>query len=264
MGAEIFGQLGNGIFSTNSPNGINQPQQIVASNVTAIAAGGFHSLFLKSDGSLWAMGDNEYGQLGDGTTNNMNVPEQIVASNVTAIAAGGWHSLFLKSDGSLWATGVDFYGQLGDGAFRTNAPYGASQPEQIVADNVTAIAAGGYHSLFLKSDGSLWAMGAEIFGQLGNAIFSTKPPNGTNQPVQVVAGLPGYNRISVQLLSGGNSRLSYDGMAGTKYALDRTVSLSPANWVPMATNAAGADGVVVLTNTPDKLSNNFWRIRSVP
>ena len=77
----------------------------MASNVTAIAAGGCHSLFLKSDGSLWAMGYNAYGQLGDGTYNNTNRPEQIVASNVTAIAAGDCHSLFLKSDGSLWAMG---------------------------------------------------------------------------------------------------------------------------------------------------------------
>ena len=60
-----------------------------AQPVTQIAAGGYHSLFLKSDGSLWAMGYNNYGQLGDGTTNNTNHPEQIVASNVTAIAAGG-------------------------------------------------------------------------------------------------------------------------------------------------------------------------------
>ena len=51
----------------------------MASNVTAIAAGDYHSLFLKSDGSLWAMGWNDYGQLGDGTINNTNRPEQIVA-----------------------------------------------------------------------------------------------------------------------------------------------------------------------------------------
>ena len=84
-----------------------------AQPVTTVAAGGEHSLFLKSDGSLWAMGDNEYGQLGDGTYNNTNRPEQIVATNVTAIAAGGSHSLFLKSDGSLWAMGDNQSGELG-------------------------------------------------------------------------------------------------------------------------------------------------------
>ena len=82
-------------------NDTNLPEQIVASNVTAIAAGYFHSLFIKSDGSLWAMGDNNYGQLGDGTNRNTNQPEQIVANGVTAIAAGGYHSLFLKRAGNL-------------------------------------------------------------------------------------------------------------------------------------------------------------------
>src|ERR1035441_3123839 len=120
--------------------------------VAKVAAGSDHSLFLKSDGSLWAMGNNNFGQLGDGTTDNdnynTNFPEQIVASNVTAIAAGGYHSLFLKSDGSLWAMGNNESGQLGDGT--TN---NMNVPKQIVASNVTAIATGGYHSLFLKSDG---------------------------------------------------------------------------------------------------------------
>ncbi|HEY5041365.1 MAG TPA: chromosome condensation regulator [Verrucomicrobiae bacterium] len=264
MGVDVYGQLGDGTFRTTAPYGTSLPEQIVASNVTAIAAGDFHSLFLKSDGSLWAMGDNEDGQLGDGTTNSMDVPEQIVASNVTAIAAGGWHSLFLKSDGSLWAMGIDYYGQLGDGIFRTTAPYGTSLPEQIVAANVTAIAAGGYHSLFLESDGSLWAMGADIYGQLGDGTFRTIAPYGTSHPKQIVAGPPGYNRISIHLLSGGDAQLSYEGMAGTNYALDRAFSLSPANWVPMVTNTAGMDGVLVLTNNPNKLTNNFWRIRSVP
>src|ERR1039458_6076748 len=55
-----------------------------AQPVTQIAAGGYYSLFLKSDGSLWAMGYNTDGQLGDGTYNNTNQPEQIVANNVTA------------------------------------------------------------------------------------------------------------------------------------------------------------------------------------
>ncbi len=169
MGANVYGQLGDGTY-----NNTNRPEQIVAGGVTAIAGGSFHSLFLKSDGSLWAMGANVYGQLGDGTYNNTNRPEQIVASNVTAIAAGGVHSLFLKSDGSLWAMGANVYGQLGDGTYSTTAPYGTNRAEQIVASGVTAIAAGGFHSLFLQSDGSLWAMGANVFGQLGDGTY--RPP----------------------------------------------------------------------------------------
>jgi alpha-tubulin suppressor-like RCC1 family protein len=182
MGFNLYGQLGDGTYFTTSPFGTNQPEQIVASNVTTVAAGIFHSLFIKGDGSLWAMGDNRYGQLGDGTTNNTNLPEQIIATNVVAIAAGYYHSLFLKGDGSLWVMGHNNYGQLGDGT--TND---CSQPEQIVNSNVMAIAGGESHSLFLKKDGSLWGMGYNAYGQLGNGIFSFTPPYGTNRPQQSIA-----------------------------------------------------------------------------
>jgi hypothetical protein len=184
-GWNLYGQLGNSNYSTAYPYGINLPVQIVASNITAIAVGGGHSLFLKSNGSLWAMGWNAYGQLGDGSTDNGNYetnrPEQIVASNVTAIAAGLNHSLFLKSDGSLWAMGDNSYGQLGDG-ITDNNNYETNRPEQIVASNVTAIAAGYRHSLFLKSNGSLWGVGNNAYGQLGDGAYIN-----TNVPVQIVA-----------------------------------------------------------------------------
>ncbi|MGA2028645.1 MAG: hypothetical protein ABSG87_01030 [Verrucomicrobiota bacterium] len=163
MGFNYYGQLGDGIFNTVVPQGTNLPQQIATSSVIAVAGGGSHSLFLKSDGSLWATGGNGSGQLGDGTYNQTNLPEQIVASNVTAIAAGGGHSLFLKSDGSLWAMGQNYSGQLGDGTY-----IDTDRPEQIVAGNVTTIAAGENHSLFLEKDGSLWAMGDDTIGSPAN------------------------------------------------------------------------------------------------
>jgi len=130
-----------------------------AQTVSKIAAGYYHSFLIKNNGSLWGMGANGYGQLGDGSFNNTNRPEQIVATNVTAIAAGDSHSLFLQSDGRLWVMGANGYGQLGDGSFNNT-----NRPEQIVATNVIAIAAGDSHSLFLQSDGSLWVMGANGSG----------------------------------------------------------------------------------------------------
>ena len=176
MGDNNSGQLGDG--SNDSGNFYtNRPEQIVPGGVIAIAAGQYHSLFIKSDGSLWAMGGNGAGQLGDGTGINTNKPEQIT-NGVVAIAAGLQHSLFLKSDGSLWAMGDDSVGQLGDGGFGS-----AHRPELIVTNDVTAIAAGGQFSLFLKSDGSLWAMGDRTYGQLGDGNDS----NFTNRPEQIVA-----------------------------------------------------------------------------
>jgi len=144
---------------------------------------------------------------------------------------------------------------LGDGTYNQT-----NQPEPMVAGNVTAIAAGYFHSLFLQSDGSLWGMGYNGYGQLGDGTTSN-----TNRPEQIVAGVsPGFNQISCQLLSGGCVRLSFVGIAGTNYALDRSFSLSPPDWIPQATNPAGAFGALVFTNPPDATTNNFWRIRSVP
>jgi len=322
MGNNTYGQLGDGTYGPNKGfSGIVTPEEIVPSNVTAIAAGGDRSLFLKSDGSLWAMGENFFGELGDGTLNNTNRPEMIVASNVTAIATGGYHSLFIKSDGSLWAMGLDNCGQLGDGVPSGDFVW-TNLPEQIVASNVTAIAAGGApsdllplteHSLFLMRDGSLWGMGYNGFGELGDGTYNnTNLPelivannvtaiaaggsdpdynisghslflksdgslwgmgyngygelgdgtlNSTNLPEQILAA---YNRITNQVLGDGTMQLAFVGIAGGNYALDSTVSLSPANWIPQATNRADALGNLIFTNAPDPTTNDFWRIRSVP
>ncbi len=243
MGDNDDGELGDGTY-----NNANRPEQIVAGGVTAIAAGEDHSLFLKSDGSLWAMGYNANGELGNGTYNRTNRPEQILASGVTAVAAGGFHSLFLKSDGSLWAMGDNHDGQLGDGTYSTNAPYGTNRPEQIVASGVTAIAEGGGHGLFLKSDGSLWAMGRNTDGELGDCTYSN-----TNRPERIVPLVIVPPTIASISLAGTN--LVLNGINGTSctttnYVLMTTnVALPRSQWTPLATNILSASGNFTLTVT---------------
>jgi uncharacterized repeat protein (TIGR01451 family) len=80
-----------------------------------IAAGYSHSLYVTASGDLYAMGWNEYGQLGDGTTTDRYTPVPI-ATNVASVAAGHLHSFYLKTDGTLYAMGWNDYGQLGDGS----------------------------------------------------------------------------------------------------------------------------------------------------
>ena len=138
-------------------------------------AGVGHSLVLKQDGSLWTMGSNTNGQLGNGTTTSSTIPQQILSSGVVDIAAGGWHSLFLKQDGSLWAMGRNRFGQLGTGSTADELA-----PFPIVDTGVIAISAGAFHSIFLKSDGSLWSMGDNQLGQLGDGTFTQR-----NSPTQV-------------------------------------------------------------------------------
>jgi alpha-tubulin suppressor-like RCC1 family protein len=128
---------------------------------------------MKQDGTLWAKGDNLYGQSGDGST----AP---VASGVGAIAAGLYHSLYLKQDGTLWAMGSNGAGQLGIGG-STSGPYAPTQ----VTTGVASISAGWLHSLFVKKDGTLWAMGLNDSGQIGDGTFDYS----RRVPVSVAAGV---------------------------------------------------------------------------
>src|SRR5205814_5606539 len=138
--------------------GVATPIQVSSlTGVVAIAGGGYHSLALKPDGSVWAWGGGYFGQLGDGnfyTTGNGGVPTPVQVSSlssVIAIAGGSYYSLALKSDGGVWAWGDGRAGTLGDGNFYTPSPYGVAIP--ILATSLTqrvkAIAAGGSNSLAL-------------------------------------------------------------------------------------------------------------------
>jgi alpha-tubulin suppressor-like RCC1 family protein len=201
MGYDHDGELGDGSNHVASlfPEQIVPPQPKLRHNhmaptVSKVAAGGDlgmdqrngHSLFIESDGSLWAMGDDTYGQLGDSHTpfRITNRPERIISSGVVAAAAGEDFSLFIKSDGSLWAMGDNTYGQLCGNSHLGIGPYvnTINSPMEIVSNNVVAVGAGYDFSLFLKSDGSLWGMGNNGFGQLGGGTSFY----GTEKPVEIV------------------------------------------------------------------------------
>ena len=120
---------------------------------TQIAAGAGHCLALKSDGSLWAWGQNDHGQVGDGTTSNQFAVTRIgLDHDWTAIAAGDFNSFALKRDGRVWGWGVgDVMGRIADDL----------SPREIdSAGKVVAISANDYFLLALRSDGTLWICGA--------------------------------------------------------------------------------------------------------
>jgi hypothetical protein len=101
----------------------------------------------------------------------------------------------------------------------------------------------------------------------GNVYVTGYSDNGSNFDYATIkySGPPSPPFLTAALLTGGNMRLSFVGLAEINYALDRTFNLLPViNWIPQLTNPAGVDGVLVFTNTPDPTTNNFWRIRSVP
>ena len=158
-----------------------------SASVVQVSAGGSYTLALKSDGTVWAWGRNNYGQLGNGLFNSSETLIKVIGlSDVKAIFAGDFQSLALKNDGTVWAWGRNDYGQLGDGT-KTNR----STPIQITGlSGVTAISAGGWHSLALKNDGTVWAWGRNDSGQLGDGTTSNK-----STPAQVT-GLGGVTAIS--------------------------------------------------------------------
>jgi alpha-tubulin suppressor-like RCC1 family protein len=153
----------------------------VSTKVKAVAAGGASSFFLKSDGALWACGNNDSGQLGDGTRRCRPLPVQVM-TGVAGVAAGTFHTLILTADGSLWTCGDNSRGQLGDGTQGSRA-----LPLRCMT-GVAGAAAGDFHSLILKADGSLWACGDNSYGQLGDGTDESRP-----LPVRIMDNVRGIS-----------------------------------------------------------------------
>ena len=144
--------------------------------VEQVSLGEHHSGAITEDGSLWMWGQNEYGQLGDGTTEDKHAPVKVM-ENVKMISLGGYYSGAITKDGSLWTWGWNYGGELGDGTTEDK-----HTPVKVM-ENVKEVSLGAYHSGAITEDGSLWMWGQNGYGQLGDG--STKdseyPINITDQ-----------------------------------------------------------------------------------
>lgn len=144
--------------------------------IVTVAAGFGLSLGLRDDGTVWAWGSNEYGELGDGThqsRNALNAVRVRDVDDVMSISVGGNYGLALQYDGMVWAWGRNETGTLGDGTTQNR-----SLPVQLEGlIDVEAIGAGEDHSLAVKADGTVWAWGSNHNGQLGDGSYvdSTTP-----------------------------------------------------------------------------------------
>jgi alpha-tubulin suppressor-like RCC1 family protein len=213
----------------------------------SIAAGRYHNLALKDDGTVWAWGYNNYGQLGDGSTAQRNSPVGVLnLSNIVGIAAGIYHSIALAADGSVWTWGGNNYGQLGDGSYVQK-----TSPEKVSnLTNIVEIAAGLYHSVALGADGSVWAWGHNGNGELGDGTTTHR-----TSPVQVsnltnIAGIAAGNYHSLAVRADGSVwtwGYNYNGQLGIGSTVTRTSPVQVPNLTQIAGVAAGSFHSLALT-----------------
>ncbi|MCX5784055.1 MAG: hypothetical protein NTX59_00010 [Elusimicrobia bacterium] len=147
----------------------------------SVYAGREHTLAIKTDGTLWAWGRNDLGQLGLGHTTSTPTPTQVGTDNDWASISGGDnHTLAIKTNGTLWVWGLNDAGQLGIG----NA-ISTPTPTQVGTDGWwSSVSGGAYHSLAVRTGGFLKSWGGNSYGQLGNGNIADQP----NQPTPVGLG----------------------------------------------------------------------------
>ncbi len=190
------GQLGGGPFGGMRGGEDYDPLYVVGPSgsvtdtfdgILGIAAGAAHSLAVRYDGTVWAWGDNAQGQLGDPAVSDVIVyiPSKVTGGdaggayldNITMVAGGDELSAALRDDGAVFAWGSSQYGQCGTGEMGTSY----SEPKVVIGiDSVVALAAGDDHLLMLRSDGTVWTCGRNLYGQLGDNSTDDRPT-----PVQV-------------------------------------------------------------------------------
>jgi alpha-tubulin suppressor-like RCC1 family protein len=180
------GQLGNGGFAASS-----FPVQVIDRNtdysarnewIAACASIGY-SAGIKADGVLYTWGNNEFGQLGDGTTDTRPYPGIVKHASTTPAAlailniwksvacadVGDKFMLAVKRDGTMWSWGQNEHGALGDGTTFIPRLYPVQLGNKTDGTdrNWVAVAAGGAHGMALRGDGTLWTWGSNVWGQLG-------------------------------------------------------------------------------------------------
>ncbi|MCT8158372.1 RCC1 domain-containing protein [Bifidobacterium polysaccharolyticum] len=210
-GYNNYGQFGNGtatgVYSTTYaayPARVPDPKDTSkALKATQVSAGANHAMAIGQDGTAWAWGYNDRGQLGDGSTTSRPTPEQIQdpanpgqAFQAAWVSAGVHHSLAVDRNGAAWAWGWNSDGQLGDNTTsdrpaptRVSPPAGQGSAGTGLAS--ARISAGRNHSLAVGQDGNTYSWGDNTYGQLGNGseLQSRTPALAAFNPKLLITGV---------------------------------------------------------------------------
>lgn len=202
-GDNRFGQIGDGTTTDRST-----PIDVIGltTGISAITTGSTHSCALTASGGVKCWGDNDYGQLGDGTTTDHYTPMDVqgLTSGVTAIIAGGFHTCALTASGGVKCWGLNYAGELGDGT--TTYRY-TPVDVQGLTSGVSVVATRWDHTCALTTSGGVKCWGENGYGQLGDGTTTN-----SSTPMDVVGLTSGVNAISM----GGNHTCALTISGGVK------------------------------------------------
>jgi alpha-tubulin suppressor-like RCC1 family protein len=181
-GNNTQGQLGLGTVTATecTPKVVGAP---LNSNVVQVDGGDNFTLALLSNGTVYGIGENVNGQLGIGNTTDQSSPQQVMKSagvpltNVVNISCGDGSSYAILADGTLWSWGHGGWGQLGLGNCTVVTPYatqvltGAQGHASGFLQNVKQVAGGNAHAVIVLNDGTVYTMGSDQYGQLGDGTI---------------------------------------------------------------------------------------------
>ncbi|MGH9189918.1 MAG: RCC1 domain-containing protein [Acidimicrobiales bacterium] len=182
----------DGMFTgqTGSDTGPDQTRPVMVADLTdvqVVAAGnGDYSLAVRSNGTVWAWGDNSRGQLGDGTTGTRWKPAPVPGlGRIVKVAGSATHTVAVDADGTVWSWGENGAGALGDGTTASRL-----SPVKLDLPAATSVACGLHHTLARTRDGAVWAWGDNSDGQLGDGTNVSRVA-----PVKV-SGVSGATAVS--------------------------------------------------------------------
>jgi alpha-tubulin suppressor-like RCC1 family protein len=165
-----YGETGDpsGATTTATPVDVSG----LPANVVSIAVGGYHSCAITSGGAAWCWGENQVGQLGDGTTTDRATPALVPGlSGIVAMTGGTYHTCALTAGGSAWCWGSNNSGQIGDG---TIVDRWSPVPVNGLSSGVAQISGGRFHSCAVDTLGRAKCWGNNAWGQLGDGTTTNR------------------------------------------------------------------------------------------
>ena len=185
-----FGKNNSGQLGTGNTTNFNVPQKLLnIPPVVYLSCGSQHTLIITNDDNLWSWGSNDCGQLCHGDKESRLIPQKTSFLNISKTSAGWSYSLFQNDKGEIFACGSNRYGECGLGHFNSRMTSSIIPNAPL---NVVQFVCGSHQSLFLDSEGNVFSVGGNAYGQLGlghntNQNVLNKIPN--IPPIKVISSV---------------------------------------------------------------------------